>query len=199
MSTVPWIPGNILGSEKAYLENPRINFGTGIPWKKVSGRFNYLNSLDKFVVVVVVALADGCSFPEVDRTFHESTQKLWLKVYPSGFEPATFRRQLNALTNLQMFPSWFLSLVQVLSPRVLDRRGVGCTCLWVWALLSHLALTYCQRIFILSYKFCACGVACFLLLFKFVNWQHCLIKCCFFLKQMNFNVPWTENVISSNT
>ena len=80
VSTVPWIPGipgNILGSEKAYLENPWINFGTGIPWKKFSGHFKYLNSLEKFVVaVVVVALADGCSFPEVHRTFHESTQKL---------------------------------------------------------------------------------------------------------------------------
>ena len=83
MSTVPWIPwitGNILGFKKAYLENPWINCGTGIPWKKLSGRFKYLDSLEKFVVVVavvaVVALADGCSFPENHRTFHESTLDL---------------------------------------------------------------------------------------------------------------------------
>ena len=50
-----------------------------IPWKNFSGRFKYLDSLGKFVVVV--ALADGFSFPEVSRTFHESTRKLWLKVY----------------------------------------------------------------------------------------------------------------------
>ena len=102
MSTVPWIPwitGNILGFKKAYLENPWINFGTGIPWKKLSGRFKYLDSLEKFVVVVV-ALADGCSFPEVPRTFHESTLDLLLKVYPSRFEPAIFTRKSNALTNL---------------------------------------------------------------------------------------------------
>ena len=38
VSTVPWIPwitGNILGSEKTYLENPWINFGAGNPWKKI--------------------------------------------------------------------------------------------------------------------------------------------------------------------
>ena len=74
MSTVPWISGNILGSEKTYLENPWINFGTWTPWKRFSGRFKYLDSLEKFVVVVVVvAPADGCSFPEVQRTFHENT------------------------------------------------------------------------------------------------------------------------------
>ena len=77
--------GDILGSEKAYLENPWINLGTGIPWKKVSGCFKYLNSLEKFVVVVVT-LADGCNIPEVHRTFHESIRKLLLKAHPSGFE-----------------------------------------------------------------------------------------------------------------
>ena len=51
MSTVPWFRGNILGSEKVYLENPWTNFGT------FSGRFKYLDSLEKFVVIV--ALADG--------------------------------------------------------------------------------------------------------------------------------------------
>ena len=70
----------IPSSKKAYLENPWINFGTGIPWKKLSGRFKYLDSLEKFVVVVavvaVVALADGCSFPENHRTVHESTLDL---------------------------------------------------------------------------------------------------------------------------
>ena len=78
VSTVLWIPGNVLGSsEKAYLENPCISFGIGIPWKNFSSRFKYLDSLEKFVVVVVVvALVDGCSFPEVRRTFHESTRKL---------------------------------------------------------------------------------------------------------------------------
>ena len=44
--------------------------------EKISGRFKYLNSLKTVVVVVVVALADGCSFPEIYRTFHKSTQKL---------------------------------------------------------------------------------------------------------------------------
>ena len=77
--------GDILGSEKAYLENPWINLGTGIPWKKVSGCFKYLNSFEKFVVVVVT-LADGCNIPEVHRTFHESIRKLLLKAHPSGFE-----------------------------------------------------------------------------------------------------------------
>ena len=77
--------GDILGSEKAYFENPWINLGTGIPWKKVSGCFKYLNSLEKFVVVVVT-LADGCNIPEVHRTFHESIRKLLLKAHPSGFE-----------------------------------------------------------------------------------------------------------------
>ena len=79
---------DILGSEKAYLEKPWINLGTGIPWKKVSGCFKYLDSLEKFVVVVVVVvtLADGCNIPEVHRTFHESTRKLLLKAHPSGFE-----------------------------------------------------------------------------------------------------------------
>ena len=67
MSTVPWIPGNILGTEKVYLENPWINFGTGIPWKKFPGHFKYLDSLEKFVVVVA-ALADGCSFPELQSS-----------------------------------------------------------------------------------------------------------------------------------
>ena len=52
-----------------------INLGTGIPWKKVSGCFKYLDSLEKFVVVVVT-LAEGCNIPEVHRTFHESTWKL---------------------------------------------------------------------------------------------------------------------------
>ena len=42
MSTVPWFPGNILGFEKAYLENPWINFGT------FSGRFKCLDSSEKF-------------------------------------------------------------------------------------------------------------------------------------------------------
>ena len=73
MSTVPWIPWileNILGFKEAYLGNPWINFGTGIPWKKFPGHFKYLDSLEKFVVVVVVvAQADGYSFPEVHRKF----------------------------------------------------------------------------------------------------------------------------------
>ena len=69
--------------KKAYLKNPWIHFGTRIPWKNLSGCFKYLDSLGKFVVV---ALADGFSFPEVPRAFHESTRKLWLKVYHVQWE-----------------------------------------------------------------------------------------------------------------
>ena len=49
-----------------------INLGTEINKKKVSGCFKYLDSLEKFVVVVVT-LAEGCNIPEVHMTFHEST------------------------------------------------------------------------------------------------------------------------------
>ena len=52
-------------------------FCTGIPCKKFSGRFKYLDSLEKFVVVV--ALADGCSFPEVHRTFHFMRAPQWIR------------------------------------------------------------------------------------------------------------------------
>ena len=83
--SIPWIPGNILGSEEAYFEKLWINFGTGISWKKFPGCFKYLDSLEKFVVVdVIVAQAGGCSLPEVHRKFMRTTESCDWKCTPAG-------------------------------------------------------------------------------------------------------------------
>ena len=181
---IPWMSGNILRSKKAYLENSWINFSTGIHWKKFSGHYKYLDSLGKIVVVVVVvALANGCSFSELGRTFHESTRKLSLK---EGIP------QRVRICHVQMAVECANQPVNVsigALSQVLDRRGLSCMCLWVWKLLSHLTLTHVSAFFFFFVlEIFVCSVGCFLLMLEFVNWPHCMIKYCFFKKQMNCNV-----------